>query len=411
MTLTQGEKDRFQFEPASYPRSFGSFARWKLHSVVSGFVLIGLGGLLLGKSDLPLDDWRFAVLAGALVPGFALWVMNMALVFRTKLVLTPDAIELHGPLRVDRILRRDITAYRLHCLAGTRGFLELRHHASKSKSTKFQIFFKPEAEYVAWFSGINKLDDVEQLESIQTIESDDNLGASKDERVRRFRLAMVWARCLGIASLLLSVWALIRPPPYGLVIPLLAAMPWAMYLLVWKFRSALMLKNAWGERIETYAVISILPPATVLLLRTTMDFNLLSWSSLLLPVMCFTAPIAIATFWLFPAIRGRIELLAGTTIALAFYFTGAIPWGNVLIDSAKPSNVYQITILNKHELTGRPAVPYFTVTPWGPFSARNDIVVATPIYSQYQVGDTVCLSLRPGAIGVAWYSNWDVHKC
>jgi hypothetical protein len=76
---------------------------------------------------------------------------------------------------------------------------------------------------------------------------------------------------------------------------------------------------------------------------------------------------------------------------------------NALLDQSTPIS-YPVAVLSKHVSRGRSTSYHFAPAPWGPYRTSEDVRVPGWRYRQTQVGDTVCVALRTGALWVAWYT-------
>ena len=99
---------------AGYPRTYRA-ARWVyVLTIPVGLAFCGLGialGYLLGgQAQSPGALAGVATLAIA-VGGFGAWMLAATL--RSRIVLTEDAVETHGLIRVRRLARADIAGRRL----------------------------------------------------------------------------------------------------------------------------------------------------------------------------------------------------------------------------------------------------------------------------------------------------------
>ena len=76
---------------------------------------------------------------------------------------------------------------------------------------------------------------------------------------------------------------------------------------------------------------------------------------------------------------------------------------NALLDRSTPID-YPVAVISKHVSRGKSTNYHFGLAPWGPYHTSEDAMVPGWRYRQTQVGDTVCVVLRTGALGVAWYT-------
>ena len=117
-----------------------------------------------------------------------------------------------------------------------------------------------------------------------------------------------------------------------------------------------------------------------------------TWSVGLLTLAAVVRGQSNAMRWLiYGAVLSVIGLPAfGGTFAL---------WLNQRLDSA-PTTAQQTTIVRKH--SSNRYGQSFTVEGWEGVAGRPSIDTCWKHYQQYQVGDTVTLTLHPGAFGLAW---------
>jgi hypothetical protein len=93
---------------------------------------------------------------------------------------------------------------------------------------------------------------------------------------------------------------------------------------------------------------------------------------------------------------------------LAFcYGLGAVSAINGYFDGSDPV-LYRATVLGKRVSHGRTTTYRLTLVPWGPRTAENTVEIPKEMYDVINTGDSVCPSVKRGALGVAWY---DVFGC
>ena len=71
-----------------------------------------------------------------------------------------------------------------------------------------------------------------------------------------------------------------------------------------------------------------------------------------------------------------------------------------------PGDVTAVPVTGKFVTHGRHSHSYNLNLPaWGPRLGPNSIEVSSATYQAVNVGDSVCLTLHPGAIGLPWFTS------
>jgi hypothetical protein len=80
---------------------------------------------------------------------------------------------------------------------------------------------------------------------------------------------------------------------------------------------------------------------------------------------------------------------------------------NTLQDHS-PIDVFGAQISRKQIVRGRSTVYELILGPWGPRKKENRVTVRRILYDSLQTGDTVCVGMRKGRLGIQWYT---VGRC
>ena len=75
---------------------------------------------------------------------------------------------------------------------------------------------------------------------------------------------------------------------------------------------------------------------------------------------------------------------------------------DALLDHSR-GQMYRTQILGKHFTSGRNRSYNLQVEPWANAEGAQQLRVSRDLYVQVNVGDSVCIVLHPGALGVRWY--------
>ncbi len=205
---------------------------------------------------------------------------------------------------------------------------------------------------------------------------------------------------LGIMGAVLSLWALIYPKPYEILIALLVVMPLLAFFLSILSKAVYLLETG-QDRLNA----AFLLPPLALAIRVSQDFNFLHLGPL------FTAAIAVAAILaLIVAIGFREALHTSLKLVVnwlliwllaAIYSYGSIAEANVLLDRSTP-RTFTATVVQRR-FSRRHRVLYLQLGPWGPRPEGGDARVTSSLYKAMAPGQIVCVELLPGALKIPWY--------
>ncbi|HEY2482922.1 MAG TPA: hypothetical protein VGI30_12115 [Caulobacteraceae bacterium] len=69
-----------------------------------------------------------------------------------------------------------------------------------------------------------------------------------------------------------------------------------------------------------------------------------------------------------------------------------------------PGQIYQATVEGRRITSGKGGLHYsLKLGPWGPRTGSSYLPVTRAAYDAARPGDSACVSLHPGALGMAWY--------
>lgn len=232
-------------------------------------------------------------------------------------------------------------------------------------------------------------------------EADDDTDNAREGRARALAWTQRFAAILTLAAIVIAIWALFKPQPYGLLMALLIALPLLTVVAAIARRS--LFRIGIGSGYEANLGTACAMPACALFARTLFDLNLVSW----LPLTAFAAAIAIV--FLITAVRREIQLrrrwwrLLTASLLTGAYAFGALGQANVLLDRS-PQAVLRSRIMAKHLGHTRITTYHFTLAPWGPITAPHDAAVLRDVYDAAEVDDPACIHLHDGALGMAWFT-------
>jgi membrane protein YdbS with pleckstrin-like domain len=232
-------------------------------------------------------------------------------------------------------------------------------------------------------------------------EPDDDPDDARGSRARALAWAHRFAASFTLASVVIAVWALFRPQPYGMVMAILIALP--LLAMVAVILRPSLFRIGLGSGYEANLATACAVPACLLLARTLFDLNLVRW----LPLTAFAAAIAIVFFTV--AARRETQLrrrgwrLSAAAVLTGAYAFGALGQANVLLDRS-PQSVLRSRITAKHLGNSRISSYHLTLAPWGPITEPHDATVSRDVYEAAEIDDPACIRLHDGALGMAWFT-------
>jgi hypothetical protein len=391
---------------ATYPRTY-RMPLWVrfLGSLVG--CLLAAGGLALAAlGTLPVVQSPSGPASPVLLlPAAALMCFGaylLASVARSKVVLTADAIEVHGILSVRRLARDAIAGRRLQWANRQQGWLLCPKDTSAKPLRVASSTFRADALYDAWINALPDLDAQEARAAEAEIAADPELGATPAERLARLAAGQRLSKAFNIAAIALAVWGFFYPYPYAAALLSLAVLPWLTIAVV--ARSAGLYRvGRWRNDVRPVFGPALAAPAVALLLRALTDFGVLDWPRTLLFAALAAVVLCSAVMLSDPATRTRPHgALLWFGVACA-YGLGTIVLADSTLDRA-PGNEYRVQVLGKHMTHGRSTSYYLTLAPWGPVRQVRSVSVPHRLYSETGVGSAVCIHQGPGSLGIPWYA-------
>ena len=146
----------------------------------------------------------------------------------------------------------------------------------------------------------------------------------------------------------------------------------------------------------------MIAPGFCLSLRAFLDVHILHFAPLM-PWMIAVAALTVACLvWVLPAARAKPAAIMLMALLFAAYGYGASALADALLDRSA-TTTFPTHVERKHVSGGRSKSPELTLAPWGPSQESGDVRVSWDLYRSTRVGDTVCVDVRSGALGVPWY--------
>jgi hypothetical protein len=221
-------------------------------------------------------------------------------------------------------------------------------------------------------------------------------GNRRRARARWRASALAW-----VAAVLCLVAVFAPDPPLPVVIAL-AVMPWLAMLMARAEAPSRLVGRLRGS-----LLVAVIPPALALgAVGLAADGAALDWRMPLIVALVAGAPMAAVAD---AALRGS-RLARGRVVTALFMFAcmsvyayGALSLANARLDSASPER-FRTAVIGKRITHGRGGTHWhLRLAAWGPQTEPGDAEVRPWVYRAVDVGGSVCVDLRPGALGIAWY--------
>jgi hypothetical protein len=198
---------------------------------------------------------------------------------------------------------------------------------------------------------------------------------------------------LGLASFF------VRDPNHLLICAMIA-LPWIAILLVGKFSPYFRFGGPRSTLLPDLSLVLIIP-GLFLTLRALQNIAPIGWEGPSLLTVFGSAILVGLAFWRDPWLKKH----RGTTVLLLIlccsYGYGAGLQVNAILDRSTP-HTYRVIVTSKNVSHGRSTSYHLNLAPWGPNASGQNLMVAYSQYAAVKPGDTVCMLLRAGALGVAW---------
>jgi hypothetical protein len=391
------------FDPAAYPRTYGLsvFANWFVSLLGLGLVSLGLAGInFLILADEGRTPAGSAIL-GAFCGGFALMgIYLLAVVIFYRVTLQADSIEVFEIYR-RRQLRRGEIAGRSH-FANARGpsAWVLMPKPGFGGTIKLSMYLKTDKDFLAWIHSLPDLDPgkarAAERERTEAITALKNRGFS-DLSIQRLRGI---ARGLNFATYGLGLATFLVSDPHHLLTWTLIAMPWVGILLVAHFAPYFRFGGPRNSSLPDLSLV-LITPGLFLTLSALQRMTPIGREGPSLLTALGSALLVGVAFWYDPWLRKHLGTIALLLLLGCAYGYGAGMHVNALLDRSTAES-YRVLVIGKNVSHGRSTTYQLKLAPWGPKVRGQDLTVPYSRYASTKPGDTVCMLLRSGALGVAW---------
>jgi hypothetical protein len=378
-----------------------SFAgKWLLGSLASILILIsvlGGAGFVIGGAahNQPVSA---VLLVCSVVTVLGIYLLAVALFY--KVILRADSIEVLEIYRRRSLVRINIEGRRFASPNRGPSSWILVPKPGVGKKITLSQYLKTDAQFLAWIHSLPDLDEGQrrspEQEKRKAIAELKARGVSEAgiENLRRIALALnVAVYVTGFCSFLIA-------DPNHLLTWALLVVPWMAIVLVAKYKPYYRFGGP-RRSIQPDLSLALILPGLFLSLQVLRVINPVGWQGPLTLTLSGSALLVGVAYWVDPWLKGH----RGTALLLLLVCCGS-GYGagmevNALLDGSTPE-IYRVLVTSKHVSRGRSTSYHLNLAQWGPNDTEQDITVSSNRYARTKIGDTVCLVLRSGALGVAW---------
>lgn len=176
-----------------------------------------------------------------------------------------------------------------------------------------------------------------------------------------------------------------------------------------------MLDLAGRKRAEKYkkngiVTVDVFTPVVIaalgLVLRSSMDFNILNWTVLLVAMGVFSLALTLAMYFRYRDIKGKPGQAALLFVILMMFSFGFVVQVNHLLDFKEPDVGYT-EVLDKHISTSSKLPDSYLLTV-SVDEREQDLQVPPELYDVTEIGDEVIVTTSHGAFGIRYADVWGV---
>jgi hypothetical protein len=393
------------FDPSQYPRVYHLAQPWRSFLVALSAVVLAAGSAGIWWFGTGRDPHAHgagaAIFMSLLCLALAvLGAYGIADTFRLTVTLYADAIEMVRPLRARRLQRDEIRGFRRGRSTDGAVLILVRHDQVRG-AMQIPLTIQQDSAFRLWFSNVPDLDAIRRRQSLSAALANPLFGKTQAERQAYLRRQATLVFAVAVAVALVCAWAFFIPRPYAVAVSAVALLPavlGALALWVDPFR----LDRQPNELSGGMASLLLLP-GIVLFLRALLDIHFFGWQRPLALVVAGTLAMIALVLLVSRGFRSLKFVLLSAPF-LAIYAYGAIIEANVLLDRSPVKVSYGI-VTGKDLHIGKPQTYYrLRLHPLGPYTMLDEVDVSPDAWRAINPGDTVCIGLHAGSLGIPWYA-------
>ncbi|MFI2744151.1 hypothetical protein ACG2LH_15565 [Zhouia sp. PK063] len=214
-----------------------------------------------------------------------------------------------------------------------------------------------------------------------------------------------WTRVINWIGGLCTIWLLFYPVLYKISVLINILVPIIAILFVYKHQGEVGIDSRkWDNTPLPKIDWAILMPSFSLVLRATLDFEIIGVKRLILFSIIISIPL-IVILWL-----GTKKYAVGKKIFIGFIWassfifsfgSGTTIFINVFLDRSKPI-IYKSKIISKKIEKGKITSYRIDYEPWGPIKENDLMRVSKNEFEKLHINDSINLKLNHGFLKINW---------
>ncbi len=363
---------------------------------------IGLWFATIGSKTFPSAITLLALCVALVV--FGVYCILSAV--RSCVVLFADRIEDHGAFLTRELARHQILGRRFQQGRNSPGAVVLVPRDDAQKIKIAQVL-KTDAAFAEWIGSLPDLDAQDLKASEEEIAGSLKGSSIREERLQGLARGRKLATWLNVAAYFIAGWGWIYPRPYDLVVTLLIVLPWLAVAIVARSDGIFRIDQRRNDAHPSVGVLFLIP-GLILAVRVLNDMHVVAWKPALYLSIGIAAALWAAAAKVDASLRARPATLALALLIACAYGYGAGLEINKLLDHSA-ATVYSGRVMGKHISSGSRHTTYDLRVNSPELDAFNgNIGVARSLYRSVEVGDSVCATVKRGALNIQWFV---VHRC
>ena len=392
-----------KFDPMRYPRTYAVSQGMRRLLIPMGLLFLTLG--LIGVIYLGVlsnDSLSSRAISGALCSLFAILGFYLALgARRYSVTLGPDRVEIFEVLR-HRVIERENILGRRHVVirTGAARWILIPKQGFGRK-LELSMFLKTDKDFAAWIVSLPDLDSdkngATERDVAAAISALADRGYGKHAQTRLRQLA-IWLN-RGVYGLAIAIYLI--PDSHNVMIWIAIALPWIAVILVTRFKPFYRFGGPKNSPLPDLS-LPLFIPGLLLTLAASVSISTVDWYAplalSLLGALILTGVATVVDPWLR---KHRVTAILMILLCCGYGYGAGLEI-NALLDHSTPTS-YPVTVLSKRESHGKSTTYYVGIPAWGPRLTGEEVMISGSSYGKMRVGDTVCISLRHGALKIPWY--------
>jgi hypothetical protein len=234
----------------------------------------------------------------------------------------------------------------------------------------------------------------------KNILTNDELGATPDERQEKLVRARRLIKLAKWPSFAIMFWVMTYPWPYELAMACAAIVPMIGIVLVIKNPGLFRVDEKYGGAYPS--VLNFLLPGCALVARAILDYNFAHIIDMWFPSAAVLLVLGALLFWKSPEYHAKPQRFLSVLFILAIYSCGLVLQGNCLLDTSRET-IHTVYVSAKRADKGKNPSYYLTVSAWGTRTDNHEVQVRRSTYDTVQARDSVHVKERTGFLQIHWY--------